>query len=192
MPGGTAVLWLRVSGDHSQSHQRWGRLMPGRLDGLTTCRSLGGAMPGGCWSPGLPSGYHHPAWVHEKRGSGGSTSRSLQHQGGQGSQVGPADNAPRLPPAHCSCRAGVAPSLSGPAELRASLLPRLYYCFVGRKQLPSSHLKLLTRCCLVCRSLLPSRAGMAPRLPWEDGLVPGACCRLYLPGDQQHPPAGLH
>lgn len=90
VPGGTAVLWLRALADRSQRHQWWGRLVLGRLDCLGTCSSLGGAIPGGCWGPGLLSKYWDPAWVHEKGVSGGSTSWSPQRKGCQGSPVGPA------------------------------------------------------------------------------------------------------
>lgn len=104
--------------------------------------------------------------MHEKRGSGGSTSWSLQPKGCQGSQVGPADNVARLPLASpqlqgrgCSiaiwpCRAPCIPS------------PSALLLLAGRKQLTRSHLELLIHCCLACRSLVPSAgAGKAPWLP---------------------------
>lgn len=56
-----------------------------------------------CWEGPRVQGCHRstgtPAWVHEKCGSGGSRSWPPQPKGCQGSQVGPADNVLRLPPA---------------------------------------------------------------------------------------------
>lgn len=125
MMGGTVVLWLRAPGDYSQGHPDW--CWEGWI--LLRCAALwGGAVPGGCWGLGVPPRYQDPARVQEKQGSGGSSSQSLQHEGCGGSRVGPADNVPRRPLARHGCRAGVAPSLSGPAEPCPSLLPLLYYC----------------------------------------------------------------
>lgn len=166
MPGGTAVLWLRAPGDCSQRHKQSGRLVLGRLDRLGTCRFQGGAVLGGCWGTGLPSKYWEPAWVHEKRGSGGSTSWSLQPKGCQGSQVGPADNVARLPLASPQLQGRGCSVTIWPCRVPCIPSPSALLLLAGRKQLTRSHLELLTHCCLACCSLVPSaRAGKAPWLP---------------------------
>lgn len=166
MPGGTAVLWLRAPGDCSQRHKQSGRLVLGRLDRLGTCRFQGGAVLGGCWGTGLPSKYWEPAWVHEKRGSGGSTSWSLQPKGCQGSQMGPADNVARLPLASPQLQGRGCSVTIWPCRVPCIPSPSALLLLAGRKQLTRSHLELLTHCCLACCSLVPSaRAGKAPWLP---------------------------
>lgn len=124
------------------------RVVLGRLHGLGTCSSLGGAVPGGCWGPGQPAECQEPAWVQEKRSSGGGTSSTLQHQACPGSHVGPGDSAEAssrplhhyLAPQNCF-------------QACPALLPLLL--LAGRKQLNKSQLGPLTRCCLRCCSLRP-------------------------------------
>lgn len=165
--------------------------MLGRSGPPETCGSPGGCSAGGALGPG--GAVKVPG---ASQGAGGTwLGRKLipspQHGAAEEAEWGPQITSPGFLRHGRGCGAGAAPSLSAPQ----SPVHPCSLCSVivsRRKQLTKSHLKLLTLCCPACCSLLPSaRAGKAPQLPGQPGLVLGACCRLYLPGDQQHPPGGL-